>query len=106
MDLENNTEEQHCSTERKAHHSEKTKKNLTTRLNRIEGQVRGIKNLIDKDAYCDDVLNQISAIQSALNGVSRILLEEHMKSCVIDRLQEGDLDVIQELSETMKKMMR
>jgi DNA-binding FrmR family transcriptional regulator len=106
MDLEENCEIEGCSTDRKAHHPEKIKKNLLMRLNRIEGQVRGIKNMIEKDAYCDDVLNQISAIQSALHSVSRILLEEHMKSCVLDRLREGDISVIDELSQTMKKMMK
>lgn len=57
------------------HHSEKVKKNLITRLNRIEGQIRGIKGLIEKDTYCDDVITQISATQSALNGVAKLLLE-------------------------------
>ena len=64
--------------ERKSHHSEKTKKNLISRLNRIEGQVRGLKGLIEKDTYCDDVLHQISSVQSALNGVGKLLLEHHM----------------------------
>ena len=68
---------------RRSHHSEKTKKNLVTRLNRIEGQIRGIKRLIESDTYCDDVITQISASQAALNGVAKILLEAHMKECVV-----------------------
>ncbi|MBA4494883.1 metal-sensitive transcriptional regulator [Paenactinomyces guangxiensis] len=95
-----------CSGKRKSHHSEKTKHNLTTRLNRIEGQIRGVKTLIERDTYCDDVLNQISAIQSALNSVSKLLLEGHMRSCVVERLQEGDTEVIDELLITMKKLMK
>lgn len=95
-----------CSDERKSHHSEKTKNNLISRLNRIEGQIRGVKGLIEKDTYCDDVLNQISSIQSALNGVGKLLLEHHMKSCVIERIQEGDHDVIEELLVTMNKLMK
>jgi len=97
-----------CSspTERKSHHSDKTKQNLISRLNRIEGQIRGVKGLIEKDTYCDDVLNQISSIQSALNGVGRLLLEHHMKSCVVERIQEGDQDVISELLTTMNKLMK
>ncbi|TCP62146.1 metal-sensitive transcriptional regulator [Baia soyae] len=95
-----------CVSNRKSHHSEKTKHNLTTRLNRIEGQIRGVKNLIEKDTYCDDVLNQISAVQSALNSVGRILLEAHMKSCVMERLQEGDTEVIDEVMTTIKKLMK
>lgn len=94
------------TSERKSHHSDKTKSNLVSRLNRIEGQIRGVKGLIEKDTYCDDVLNQISSIQSALNGVSKLLLEHHMKSCVVERLQEGDDEVITELLTTMNKLMK
>lgn len=71
---------------RKSHHPERVKKDLTTRLNRIEGQIRGIKGMIEKDVYCDDVITQLSATQSALNSVARILLEGHLKGCVVDRL--------------------
>ncbi|MGG1658001.1 metal-sensitive transcriptional regulator [Brevibacillus sp. NRS-1366] len=93
-------------TGRKSHHSDKIKNGLISRLNRIEGQVRGIKGMIEKDAYCDDVLNQISSIQSALNGVGKLLLEHHMKSCVIERIQEGDTEVLTELITTMNKLMK
>ncbi|WP_314588636.1 metal-sensitive transcriptional regulator [Paenibacillus terrigena] len=91
---------------RKSHHSDKTKSNLISRLNRIEGQVRGVKGLIEKDTYCDDVLNQIASIQSALNGVGKLLLEHHMKSCIVERIQEGDHDVLDELLTTMNKLMK
>ncbi|MCS7463286.1 metal-sensitive transcriptional regulator [Paenibacillus doosanensis] len=92
--------------ERKSHHSDKVKDNLVSRLNRIEGQIRGVKGMIEKDTYCDDVLNQIAAIQSALNSVGKILLEGHMKSCVVERLEQGDKDVIDELLKTMGKLMK
>ncbi len=98
-----------CSThegDRKSHHSNKMKSNLVTRLNRIEGQIRGVKGLIEKDTYCDDVLNQIAAIQSALNGVGKLLLEGHMKSCVVERIQSGDQAVIEELLITVNKLMK
>ena len=91
---------------RKSHHSEKVKSDLIVRLNRIEGQIRGIKGMIEKDTYCDHVLNQISAVQSALNGVGKLLLANHMKSCVAERIQEGDLDVIDELLTTVNKLLR
>ncbi|WP_047152344.1 metal-sensitive transcriptional regulator [Aneurinibacillus tyrosinisolvens] len=91
---------------RTSHHSDKVKNNLASRLNRIEGQIRGIKGMIEKDVYCDDVLNQIAAVQSALNAVGRLLLEGHMKSCVIERIQEGDQEVIDELLKTMNKLMK
>ncbi|WP_420842740.1 metal-sensitive transcriptional regulator [Fervidibacillus albus] len=94
-----------CSN-RKSHHSEATKKNLINRLNRIEGQIRGVKGLIEKDTYCDDVLNQIASIQSALNGVSKILLEGHLKTCVVERIQDGDMDVLDEFLGTIQRVMK
>jgi len=99
-------EHEHAGQSRRSHHSEKTKANLITRLNRIEGQIRGIKGMIEKDTYCDDVLNQIAATQAALNGVSKLLLEGHMRSCVVERINEGDHDVIDELLVTLQKLMR
>ncbi|MFE5323607.1 metal-sensitive transcriptional regulator [Paenibacillus sp. NPDC056579] len=92
--------------ERKSHHSTKVKDNLISRLNRIEGQIRGVKGMIEKDTYCDDVLNQIAAIQSALNSVGKILLEGHMKSCVVERLEQGDKEVIDELLKTVGKLIK
>ncbi len=91
---------------RKSHHPERVKKDLTTRLNRIEGQIRGIKGMIDKDVYCDDVITQLSATQSALNSVAKILLEGHLKGCVVDRLSEGDDTVLDELVVTIQKLMK
>ena len=96
----------HVCADRTSSHSEKVKSNLITRLNRIEGQIRGVKGMIDKDVYCDDVLNQIAAIQAALNSVGKLLLEGHMKSCVISRIEEGDYEVIDEILKTMNKLMK
>ncbi|MED4779374.1 metal-sensitive transcriptional regulator [Brevibacillus choshinensis] len=92
--------------DRKSHHSDQVKNSLLSRLNRIEGQVRGIKGMIEKDIYCDDVLNQIASVQSALNGVGKLLLENHLKSCVIERIQEGDTEVLTELMITINKLMK
>ncbi|MFE4142603.1 metal-sensitive transcriptional regulator [Peribacillus sp. YIM B13472] len=102
-------EEECCTTSsngRKSHHSEAVKKNLTTRLNRIEGQIRGIKGLIEKDTYCDDVITQIAATQSAMNSVAKILLEGHLRNCVVERLNEGDTEVIDEVLVTIQKLMK
>jgi len=108
LNKDNKIEDSCCtsSSERKSHHSENSKKNLVTRLNRIEGQVRGIKGLIERDTYCDDVITQISATQAALNSVAKILLEAHMKECVVDRIQEGDLEVLDEVLVTIQKLMK
>lgn len=105
--LEKNNPTTCChTTERKSHHSEEVKKNLQTRLNRIEGQIRGIKGLIEKDTYCDDVLTQIAATQAAINGVSKILLEGHLKNCVVDRLNNGELEVLDEFLITVQRLMK
>lgn len=93
-------------TARKSHHADSTKNGLITRLNRIEGQIRGLKGLIERDTYCDDVLNQIAAIQSALNGVGKLLLEGHLRSCVIERIQSGEPEVMDELLVTVGKLMK
>ena len=109
---QNLTDEEGCCVSsspyggRKSHHPESVKKNLVTRLNRIEGQIRGIKGLIEKDTYCDDVITQIAATQSAMNSVAKILLEGHMRNCVVERLNEGDTEVIDEVLVTIQKLMK
>ncbi len=96
---------EHC-TIRHAHHSEELKKDFTNRLRRIEGQIRGINRMINEDVYCDDILNQISAIQSALTSVSKLILEAHLKSCVVEQINEGKIEVIDEVMKTINKLMR
>lgn len=91
---------------RQSHHSQEMKSNLISRLNRVEGQIRGIKGLIEKDTYCDDVLTQIAAAQSALNSVGKLLLEGHMKSCIVERIQAGEHEVVDELLVTVRKLMK
>ena len=90
----------------RSHHKEKTIQQLIARMNRIEGQIRGIKRMIERQVYCDDVLNQISSAQSALDGVSKLILEKHMKSCVRERLETGDTEVVDEVLKTVFRMIR
>ena len=94
------------TTIRKSHHPAKIKGNLISRLNRIEGQVRAVKRLIKEDTYCDDVLNLISSIQSALSGAGSLLLEHHLKCCVVEQIREGDVAVIDELMTTVRKLTK
>lgn len=100
----------HCEkmtgNERMSHRPEQITQNLAKRLNRIEGQIRGIKGMIEKNVYCDDVLIQIAAVQSAINGVGKVLLESHMKSCIVERIQSGDEEVVDELLKTIGKMLK
>ncbi len=92
--------------ERKSHHDDKTIQDLVTRMNRIEGQIRGIKGMIERRVYCDDILNQMSSVQSALHGAAQLLLEKHMKSCVTEQLQSGDGQVVDELVKTIFKLIK
>ncbi|MCK9267451.1 MAG: metal-sensitive transcriptional regulator [Alkaliphilus sp.] len=84
----------------------KTQKSIVDRLNRIEGQIRGIKSMIEKETYCDDIINQIEASRSALHSVQIILLESHIKNCVVDQIRHGDTDVIEEILRTIKRLTR
>lgn len=95
-----------CDCQKKRFRTEEEKKALTTRLNRIEGQVRGIKKMIDSDTYCVDVLTQVSAVQAALTSLSRIMIDSHIKSCVVNGVKNGDEKVLDELMDTLKKFMK
>ncbi len=93
-------------TDRKAHHSEQTKKELARRLARIEGQIRALTRMIDEDVYCDDVLNQVTSVMAALNGIRILLLDRHINSCVVEQLNEGRIEVIDELMKTIARMTK
>ena len=80
-------------------------KKLLNRLNRIEGQIRGIKTMVENKAYCTDILMQSSAALSALNSFNRELLSDHIKSCVADGIREGRDEVIDELTDIMRRLM-
>ena len=91
---------------RTAHHSYETKQDLVARMNRIEGQIRGISRMISEDVYCDDILHQFLSVEAAIKGVKKNLLEEHVKSCVVEQIQDGKLAVVDELITTIGKMTR
>ena len=79
---------------------------LIHRLNRIEGQIRGIRGMVEKNAYCPDILVQVSAVQAALNGFCKVLLSNHIKTCVVEDIKNGNEETaVAELCETIKKMM-
>ncbi|AKL93559.1 hypothetical protein CACET_c00410 [Clostridium aceticum] len=83
----------------------KIQKSLLDRLNRVEGQIRGIKKMIEKGTYCDDVINQIEASRSALSAIELILLEGHFKHCVVEQLKNGEDEVVEEILKTIKKLI-
>jgi len=94
-----------CDEEKITVREEKLKSNLVTRLNRAEGQVRGIKGMIEKDAYCNDVLIQISAAQAALDSVSKLVLENHIRGCLVKKILAGENEIIDELIVTIGKIL-
>ena len=98
-------EKECCYSGRKAHHPKDLKSKLMRRLSIIEGQVRGIKKMIDNDVYCDDVLTQLAATKSALNGVSQQLFAAHLKSCIIEQMQSGSFEIVDELKQTVERML-
>ena len=79
---------------------------LIRRLNRVEGQIRGIRGMVEKDAYCTDILVQVSAAQAALNAFSKELLSRHIKTCVVQDVQAGRLEVVDDLLNTIQKLMK
>lgn len=81
-------------------------KKLINRLNRIEGQIRGIKGMVEKDAYCTDILTQIAAVNAALNSFNKELLASHIRTCVANDIREGKDETVDELVNTLQKLMK
>ena len=95
----------HCSGKHKER-DESEKKDLMNRLKRIEGQVRGVEGMLESGVYCTDILVQVSAISSALNSFNKVLLKNHVKTCVAENIRAGNDEVIDELVTTLQKLMK
>ena len=93
-------------TERKKIRSEEEKKKLIKRLKLVEGQIRGIQNMIENDAYCPEILTQVSAVSAALNSFNKELLTCHIRSCVREDIQNNDEEAIDEFVRTLQKLMK
>ncbi len=79
------------------HRSENVKKAINTRLNRIDGQIHGIKKMIDEDRYCDDVLIQLSAVNKSIKSLANYILENHMYNCILKDIEKGNSEIIEEV---------
>lgn len=86
-------------------HSQELKSSVSRRINRVIGQLGGIKTMVEDDRYCGDVLIQLAAVESAVKAISREVMQDHLRSCVVDRVQQGDTDVIDEVMDLFKKFM-
>ena len=100
-------EEKDCCCHHKTkERGEKEYKDLINRLNRIEGQIRGIKGMVEQDCYCTDILMQVAAATAALNSFNKVLLSSHIRGCVADDIKNGKEESVDELVETLQKLMR
>ena len=99
-------EEKCCCSNKTKERSEKEYKDLINRLNRIEGQIRGIKGMVEKDAYCTDILMQVAAANAALNSFNKVLLANHIKSCVTEDIRQRKEETVDELVATLQKLMK
>lgn len=95
-----------CCSHKTKERSDKEYRDLLNRLSRIEGQVRGIRKMVESDSYCTDILIQVSAVNAALNSFNKVLLANHIRTCVADDIREGKEETIDELVATLQKLMR
>ena len=95
-----------CCSGKHKERDEKEFKDLMNRLKRIEGQVRGVQNMLENNVYCTDILIQVSAINSALNSFNKVLLGNHLKTCVAENIRNGNNEIIDELMNTLQKLMK
>lgn len=86
--------------------SEEELKLLTNRLNRIEGQIRGIKGMLENDAYCTDIITQVAAVNAALSSFNKLLLANHIRTCVAEDVKQGKDETIDEFVELIHKLMK
>ena len=93
-----------CTHQKHTPRSEEQLKSLTSRLNRIIGQLGGIKSMLDDNRYCGDILIQLSAVQSALQSFGYVVLSEHLKTCVVENVKDGNEQIMDEAIELIKKL--
>lgn len=92
-----------CEKQKRTPRSAEEKKKLAARINRITGQLQGVRRMLEEDRYCDDVLIQLAAADKAIRSLSAVILEEHMHSCLIENIQSGNLAVVDEIVDLFKK---
>lgn len=102
----NTNNEPSCCCGKKTERSEEERKKLIHRLNRIEGQIRGIRNMVERDAYCTDILMQSAAVNAAVNAFNKELIANHIRGCVVRDIKDGNEEVLDELVATLQKLMK
>ena len=99
-------QEKKCCDERRKEREDKEYRDLIHRLNRIEGQIRGIRGMVERDVYCTDILIQVSAVNAALNSFNKVLLTSHIKTCVTRDIKEGKEETVDERVQLLQKLMK
>ena len=99
-------EKRPCCCCKKTVRSEDERRALINRLRRVEGQIRGIRGMLERDAYCADILTQSAAVSAAMNGFNRALLNAHLRNCVMRDIRAGDDSVVDELTDLLQKLMK
>lgn len=94
-----------CGAQKSTPRSPELKRDVTRRINRAIGQLNGIRAMVDEDRYCGDVLTQLAAVESAVKAISREVMRDHLQTCVTERIQEGDTEVVDEVMDLFKKFM-
>ena len=95
-----------CCSGKSKERTDREYKDLLNRLSRIEGQVRGVKSMLERDAYCTDIITQVAAINAALNSFNKVLLANHIKSCVTQDIRDGKEETVEELVAILQKLMK
>lgn len=106
MDETKETRLPDCCRHKTKERSEKEYRDLCNRLSRIEGQVRGVRNMLESNAYCTDILLQVAAINAALHSFNKVLLANHIRTCVADDIRRGDDEAVEELLAVLQKLMK
>ena len=99
-------EKRPCCCCKKTVRSEDERRALINRLCRVEGQIRGIRGMLERDSYCADILTQSAAVSAAMNGFNRALLNAHLRNCVVRDIRAGDDSVVDELTDLLQKLMK
>ena len=95
----------HCGTLKRTPRSPELKADVTRRINRAVGQLNGIRAMVEEDRYCGDVLTQLAAVESAVRAISREVMRDHLETCVVERVQAGDTEVVDEVMDLFRKFM-
>ncbi len=94
---------EHCNCKKTTQRTAEEKKMLSSRINRISGQLLGVKRMIDEDRYCDDILIQLAAIDKSIRSLSAVILEKHMHTCLIENIKTGNFDAVDEIVDLFKR---